>query len=585
MVLKNKFKNLKDCLDNSSIYDVYYNSQLDENLIYFESRNGRDFTGNIFRIIEEISTGNYGEFKIHVFVTPAVKSKINILKKNYNLKITKLITDEKEAIKSLEKAKYIFTDSGIQSKYIKKEGQIFVNTWHGTPLKTMGFNNVSEIITLGHIQHSLLSADYLIYPNEYMANKMINAYMIDKIYPGKILFEGYPRNSIFFDNNHRLNLKNTLNLNQKEIFVYMPTFRGILSNLENVKQKDDVEDYLSQLDLKLTENQILLVKLHAYNESKIDFNNFNHIKPFPKGYETYEIVNLADVLITDYSSVFFDFANTRRKIIIFNYDEEDYLSYRGVYFPLSDLPFPKVRTVDELADELNSEKNYDDTAFINKFCTFDNPKAVKNICRHILNRENISKETQIRNENPNILIFAGPLQDDEITDNLINMLNNADRKNYNFFITFNPWDKNIKGNYATIFTKFPQGVEFLPFRSNLYPTFDEKLDYNKYFKSNNMKITDSLKKLFKRSFDKQYENVNFEFVIDFYGLNLNSLLILENSDTNRVVWVHNNPKNTDLNMNILQEIYSNYDLVIVNSQDLVDDVSSISNRHDNIEVW
>ena len=65
MVLR-KIRNLKDCLDNSSIYDAYYNGSIDENLIYFESRNGRDFTGNIFRIVEEVSTGKYGDFKIHV---------------------------------------------------------------------------------------------------------------------------------------------------------------------------------------------------------------------------------------------------------------------------------------------------------------------------------------------------------------------------------------------------------------------------------------------------------------------------------------------------------------------------------------
>ena len=95
------------------------------------------------------------------------------------------------------------------------------------------------------------------------------------------------------------------------------------------------------------------------------------------------------MLITDYSSVFFDFANTGRKIILFNYDEEDYQSYRGFYFPLSDLPFPKVTTIDELINELNCAKNYDDAGFLEKFCTYDNPDAAKNICRHIFLKEKV----------------------------------------------------------------------------------------------------------------------------------------------------------------------------------------------------
>ena len=109
-----KFRNLKDCRDNSEIYNLYYNEKLDNNLIYFESRNGHDFAGNIFKIIEELSTGSYGDFKICVFATKDVVGKIKRFQKNYNLKIDKFITNEKEASKILEKAKYIFTDSGIR---------------------------------------------------------------------------------------------------------------------------------------------------------------------------------------------------------------------------------------------------------------------------------------------------------------------------------------------------------------------------------------------------------------------------------------------------------------------------------------
>ena len=85
MGFKQKIRNIRDCKDSSSIYDVYYNEKIDENLIYFESRNGRDFAGNIFKIIEELSTGYYGDFKIHVFANSKVKLKIEEFQKNYNL--------------------------------------------------------------------------------------------------------------------------------------------------------------------------------------------------------------------------------------------------------------------------------------------------------------------------------------------------------------------------------------------------------------------------------------------------------------------------------------------------------------------
>ena len=61
MGFKSKLLNFKDCAVNSMIYNTYYNSDLDNDLIYLESRDGLDFTGNIFRIVEELSTGKYGD--------------------------------------------------------------------------------------------------------------------------------------------------------------------------------------------------------------------------------------------------------------------------------------------------------------------------------------------------------------------------------------------------------------------------------------------------------------------------------------------------------------------------------------------
>lgn len=587
MGFKSKLLNFKECAVNSMIYRQYYNDDLDDKLVYLESRDGLDFTGNIFRIVEELSKGKYGDFKIHVHAKPQVVDKIKALMKNYDLKIDKIITKEALATKTLEKAKYIFTDSGIRPKYVKREGQIFVNTWHGTPLKVMGKDNVAEEHRLGNVQHPLLSSDYLLYPNYYMKEKMLNAYMIERIYPGKILMEGYPRNSVFFNESW---LKEKLGLDDKEIFVYMPTFRGIFMDRDDEGQKNDVEDILSQLDLRLHDNQILYAKLHALNESQIDFEKFTHIRPFPQGYEIYDVLNMADVLVTDYSSVFYDFANTKRKIILFNYDEEDYASYRGFYIPLNQLPFPKVRTIDELVEELNSPIGYDADGFYKKFCQFDNENATERLCRHIFLNEDVCVEEEIENDKPNILIFAGALYKFGIASALFNLLNNVDRTRYNFFITFKQWEENILQNHEEIFEMIPEDVEVLPIRFNLIPTVKEKLAYNKfYLSSERMECPDELRKLFKRSFDKQFGSVKWDMVIDFDGYNHDETLMFTSSDFKSSVWVHNDmvsemESKHNQNPNVLREAYSHADNVCVVSPSLVEPTFSISGRSDNVRV-
>lgn len=550
MALKNKINNLKECFDNNVLYDTYYNSEIDDNVIYLESRNGQDFTGNIFKITEELSTGIYGDFKIYVYATNNIKSKIESFEKNYKLNITKIITDENEAVNILHKAKYIFTDSGIRSKYIKKHGQIFINIWHGTPLKFMGFDNPSEQPSVGIIQRTFFFSDYMLFPNGYMMDIMTHAYMIDKIYEGKFLLEGYPRNSVFLDNNS--NIKDKLNLTDKEIFVYMPTFKGIIIDRKDEKQKKDVDEFLNELNLKLNDNQILFVKFHPYNQFQIDFSKFNHIRAFPEGFETYDILNITDVLITDYSSIFFDFANTKRKIIIFNYDEKEYLKDRGLYFPLEDLPFPKVQNINDLILELNSPKNYDDMEFVNRFCKNESIDSVKHICETVINGKNTCRYEIIKNTNKNILIYVGAMDNNQVKNQLIQMLEKLD-KDVNIFISFKPWADNIKENYLKLFNDIPKDVEFLPLSYNIAPTFKEKIELNKFIKKD-IPLKENLIKLFNRSYKRQYGNFQFDLIIDFLSNDLEQSLIFACSNLNTAI-IKNEETNPKV-YNQFDEIYN-----------------------------
>lgn len=585
MGFKSKLINLKDCAVNSMIYDAYYNKDIDENLVYLESRDGLDFTGNIFRIVEELSTGQYGELKIYVHAKPHIVDRIRAYQENYDLKIDRIITKEAMATRVLERAKYIFTDAGIRPKYVKREGQVFVNTWHGTPLKLMGRYNSSEEHRLANAQHPLLSSDYLLYPSHYMRSVMLKSFMIDRIYPGKLLYEGYPRNAVFFTKSW---LREKLGLEDNEIFVYMPTFRGVLSDRDDEAQKNDVEDYLSQIDLKLKDNQILYAKLHVLNASQIDFDKFSHIMPFPEGYETYDVLNMADALITDYSSVFFDFANTSRKIILFNYDEEGYESYRGFYFPLSQLPFPKVQTVDELIDELNSPIGYSDERFMRKFCRYDNSEAVKRFCRHIFTNEKPSKEDTIKNCKENILIYSGSMERANEYNALMSLLGSVDTESYNFILAYRQWDENIEVNHREIFKALPEGISVLAIRFPLTPTIREKMEYDRYHGNADGKMTGALKGLYERSFKKQFPSLEWNMIIDFDGMDHDETLMLTSNEFNHRIWVHRDMTkelevNGSIERGILKEIYSNNN-ICTTSEELIRPTSEISGRKDNMCV-
>ena len=93
--------------------------------------------------------------------------------------------------------------------------------------------------------------------------------MMEKIYPGTILLEGYPRNSIFFNKNAGIDLKDKLGFSARQLYAYMPTFKGLFLDRKDREQRDAVYEYLKEIDTRLNDDQVMLVKLHVYNNEKL----------------------------------------------------------------------------------------------------------------------------------------------------------------------------------------------------------------------------------------------------------------------------------------------------------------------------
>lgn len=617
--LKKSLRNLKKNSLEKLFYHTYYNSSIKEDLIYIESMGGKDFSSDILRMVEEISTGAYGNYKIYVYAREKVKARIKELQKNYNLKIDYLSSKPSLSLVAMEKAKYIITDGELNSRYIKRDSQIIINTLDGSPLRKEGVDFKKKEHEIGPMQHALINSDYIIFPNEYAKDKILNSYMIEKIFPGKILIEDSPRNIAFL--NADSDLKSKLKLENHQIFAYMPSARDIIiedkptidkSKIKNFtkkekrKHKKAKKEYkkalkakkeelnerllenLSLIDKNLKENQILFFKPYPDDSSKINTAKFKHIKAFPKDYDAYDILNISDCLISDYSSVIFDYLNTGKKIILFNYDEEEYIETRGTYVSLNELPFIKVQNIDELMEELNSDKNYDDGEIKNNLCKYNNAESAKKLCKHIFNKEDVCMEESIENDRENVLIFAGGLLNNGITSSLLNLLSNIDRLEKNYFISFRPWDNHIQKNHAEIFKAIPDDIEFFPFPSELIFSKNEMEEYEKFISG---KECDKaiIKRMFQRESKKYLGDSLFQNIIDFNGYGIEESLLFNYSNLKNTIFVHSNmiqemETRKKQNCYALKEVYSNQNTVAIVSPDLMEPTSKISQRKDNIRV-
>lgn len=474
--VSDKFYKLKKKIIKILKEDYYikqYKKSIYENQVFIQSKNSSDLAGNMFYIMQEIHN-NFKKFKIVLTYNAGSYEKIKGMLEKYNLNNVKLIKNQtREFFRAMARSKYLFTDTSFNSMYIKRKEQIVVNTWHGTPLKKMARDVFNRVYDLGNVQKCFIVSDYLTYPNKYMEDIMLDAYMIRNITNSKVMESGYPRNSIFYNKERIEEIKKNENLQGKQIMVYMPTWRGIMTKRENKRQIQEIQGFFKEIDEKLTDDQILYIKLHVFVKSSIDCSNYKHIKEFPQGYETYDFLNVADILITDYSSVFFDYANSGKKIILFTYDKDDYLSTRGIYIDFDKLPFPKVYTASELIEEINNKEKIDYKEFVDNYCGFDRKNAPKEICQYLFEgKETVKINNDFKNNKKNIIIYAGKKTRSRTVKAYLELFDEIDfnSANYTFLI-----DSEVLQKKLDFVAKIPYTCGFIPYKKELQLTIRERI--------------------------------------------------------------------------------------------------------------
>ncbi|MPW26161.1 glycosyltransferase [Alkalibaculum sp. M08DMB] len=544
----------------------YDNSQVNEYNIFIDSQHGKDLNGNMFYIIKELLLNKSFEmYKIHIAVDESLigefQSKLTFYKlSNYEL----VVVDSDEFLVALTTAKYIFSDTSLPLYFIKKDEQVYLNTWHGTPLKTLGRKVNNDFYNIANLQKNFLMSDFLLYPSEYMMNTMIEDYML-YLKSNTILLCGYPRNAVFLNKESGAEIK----VKDKQTIAYMPTWRGTLSDINNDNYFKELNDFFNEIEASLRDNQIFYLNVHPYVKDYIDISSFKKIKLFPKEYETYEFLNSCDILITDYSSVFFDFALTGKKIILFTYDEEEYLAERGLYFPLSELPFANVKDIKSLFEEINNDSitNYSD--FIEKYCKYDKADVVQGICdMMILKRKTNINIVSTQKVKKNILIQSNNYLRIEENSNILELLSKNENSKYNIYLGY--INSMLRKNKKFLLD-IPDNVCYMgQLRSFPNISLSDKIlkymliRFPKIYKLFNKKVD----RVFLNELNRIYPNIDFEYLIMYNEKSIKRLYLFSYLDCFKVIYI-----SSTKNLNRLYRLYDRYDKIIVNNIEIKDSIS------------
>lgn len=299
------------------------------------------------------------------------------------------------------KSKYWIVNCKLPQYLKKKKTQVYLQTWHGTPLKRLGHD--IQISDKAKFYRSGLNVDemkktydddvkkynYMIAPNHFCTRVFPSAFHIEK---EKLLEIGYPRNDALSDpdeNKIRL-IKKSLNLpDNKKIILYAPTWRDNSYIAQGYTFRLHA-DFIKWRHL-LGDDFIVLFKPHYLIINSIKNNDNQGLNGFlyhiDANYDISDLYLISDILITDYSSVFFDYAILRRPIFFYMYDRAEYQEQlRGFYLNVeTDLP-GKVYDDENLMLRDIKENNFNYQRldeFNEEFNSFQDGNCSQKVVQHI----------------------------------------------------------------------------------------------------------------------------------------------------------------------------------------------------------
>lgn len=337
-------------------------STVSDNIIVFESYGGKKATDSVRAIYDELQKDErYRSFYfVWAFTDPTTH--FDLLENHHTI----LVKKGTETYRKYYASARYWVNNVTVADYLKpRKNQIYIETWHGTPLKKLGCDIAVDSDprqTLSHMHKRYRAkgkkVTYFPSPSSYYEEKIASAFAIKENTVNPFIQSGYPRNDELFHYTVEKiqKIKEKLHIPEgKKILLYTPTWRD--SSLDESGAFSLPAGFnVNTLMKELGEDYILLFRAHHQigqtvietNPAIIDVSQVENVN---------DLYLISDLMITDYSSTMFDYANLMRPMIFHMYDEESYgQNIRGFYLSPDELPGPITKTEKELADAIRMQE-------------------------------------------------------------------------------------------------------------------------------------------------------------------------------------------------------------------------------------
>lgn len=533
--------------------------------ILIEGLFGYDLLGEIFWITKYIAD-NYPKSEITIISENKIKLQKKFNKYNINYKKIKIINkNKKRYAKALKNADILINDGTFPEWFIKKNKQIYINVWHGTPYKTMGKEEKNKKFTyIANTQRNFLIADLLIFQNKYSEKTFINDYYLKNLINQKILVSSYFKTNL-------LVTKKEEKINKKKRIVFLPTWKG--KNFKNsLNNNDEFLRLERELEKQLKHNNFNNYEFYYKNHySKKTNIKTKHLKSIPEEFELYDFLATCDILISDFSSIIFDFLASEKQIILNFEDREKYLKMRDIYeeadedFKNLNIAYSFKETIEIILNDKLNKINYQELN--QKYHPKLNEKItwIDDILDNKLNK--LIRPITVKN----YLIFPGGMKKNGITVSFLNTIENIKHNLPTLNLTIwvsKFYFRQLENDLILKKCIENSNINIIISKDKLFTSKKA----NKFWKYRNYQIVNE-SKLLKKAFENESKrifgtNQLFNTVINFSGFEsyINRIL-LATPAKNRVIFLHNNmlkeiKNRKNLNEQVFKNNYKNFNKLV-----------------------
>lgn len=562
----------------NSFVHYYNNMPLRDNTVLYESYDGNNISGNPRAIFQQRAWFDTEDNWLHIWVINSPEAIPEELKQLPN--VIFIPSNSYRYAEFHATARYCINNASQSSYILTRAGQGRLNTWHGTPLKTLGRDDRTRRNSPGGIQRCFLQATHLISPNAHTTWAMLDRYNIRNIYTGQLAETGYPRadSTVAPRTEQSACLRQRLSLDEnRPVILFAPTWRGTYADSSfNVARLDADLAAMHQVDAQL------IFRGHHVVEQYIAEQSIN-CTTVPSDIDSNELLAIVDVLVTDYSSICVDFLPRQKPIIYYAYDQEEYAEERGFYILPEEMPGTfcreregMVAALHEAVGAINAAPfnapvcNYD----LSRFNSHDDGEATRRTIDFFFHGDtsHVVHDEKTTRGHCNTLVWGGGIQPNGITSALRTLVHNLDRNRVNPVLAFQPGSIEGKPEREAAFAQFDNTLDVLPrvgpqrftARESRYLGQAQRQQYAGLSPAQEKTLTAAAR----REFMRLTGHSRFDVVIDYTGYDVywSRLFALAAQDARRVIYLHNDMRGEQygkyFNLPATFNLYQRYDALV-----------------------